>query len=100
MVIRKDISDLYKFEAWSGACYAANKIVSAGLGEQFISELESIYPEGMDDGALNDLLWFEPEWCFELVGLNSNGELIDDEDDEEEDSEDDEDEDEDSEDEQ
>lgn len=99
MIIRKDISDLYEFEAWSGACYAANKIVAAGLGEEFINELESLYPEGMEDGSLNDLLWFEPDWCFALVGLNSNGELIDDDEDEDEEDSDDEDE-EDSEDEQ
>lgn len=99
MVIRKDITDLYEFDAWSGGTYAHNKIVNAGLGEEFITHLELLYPEGMEDGSLNDLLWFEPDWCFALVGLNSNGELIDDDEDEE-DEEDSDDDDEDSEDEQ
>lgn len=87
MKIIKDISDLYEFEAWSGGTYAQNKIVNAGLGEDFINELEIIYPEGLEDGALNDLLWHDAEWCFELVGLNEKGELIDDDEEDEEDSE-------------
>lgn len=93
MKITREIYDLEKFEAWSDEARAAKeKIVSAGRGEDFIAMLEDLYPEGINETDLNDLIRFESEWCFELVGLDADGnEPSDDEDDdEEEDTEDDE----------
>lgn len=29
----------------------------------------------MSNTALNDLLWFEPEWCYQLVGLRTESEI-------------------------
>ena len=73
MKIYTELSDLSEFEPWSGAVDTYNKIIEADKGEEFISELDGIYEDGMTETQLNDLLWFESEWCFELVGLNSYG---------------------------
>lgn len=74
MKIWTEMNDLDDFEAWSGAVDTKERIVNAKLGEQFLEMLEDAYPEGMSDGELNDLLWFEPEWCYELVGLEEEEE--------------------------
>lgn len=83
MVIKTDLTDLQDFEAWSGAEDTKARICNAGLGERFITELELVYPDGMEDGELNDMLWFDAEWCLNLVGLN-----MDEDDDAEEDDDD------------
>ena len=87
MEIKTELTDLYDFEAWSGATDAKNAIIAAGKGEEFISALEDAYPDGITNTELNDLLWFEPEYCYELVGLDENGEEPSDEDEEEEETE-------------
>ena len=94
MEIKTELTDLYDFEAWSGATSTKDAIIAAGKGEEFISALEDAYPDGMTDTELNDLLWFEPEYCYELAGLDENGEEPSEED-EEEDEEDEDDEEED-----
>lgn len=73
MEIKTELTDLYNFEAWSGATNTKDAIIAAGKGEEFISALEDVYPDGMTDTELNDLLWFEPEYCYELVGLDKDG---------------------------
>lgn len=89
MKITREIFDLSEFEAWSEAVSTKEKIVAAGKGQDFIAMIEDLYPEGIDETHLNDLLWFEEEWCFELVGLDADGnEPSDDEDDEDDDEED------------
>lgn len=69
MKIISEIDDLSDFDAWSGATDTKDKIVVAGKGEEFMSALEDIYPDGISDGYLNNLLWFEENWCLDLVGL-------------------------------
>jgi hypothetical protein len=73
MYIKTEIDDLADFEAWSGGEHTKCMIVNACLGTEFIEALEEHYPEGVTESELNDLLWFEDEWCYELVGLNSHG---------------------------
>lgn len=70
MIIKQEINDLDRFQPWSGAVDTFYTIVNAGKGEQFINELEILYPDGITETQLNDLLWFESDWCLELVGLN------------------------------
>ena len=78
LVVKMGIND---FEPWSGAVYAWNTIQDENKVEELDFLLEDLYPEGIDEGKLNDLLWFEYEWLFESLGIS------DDEDDDEEDEE-------------
>lgn len=75
MIIKTEINSLYDFEAWCGAKYTKEKILRADLGDEFIRLIEDIYPDGMEDVELNDLLWHDSAYCFELVGLNENGDV-------------------------
>ena len=74
MKITKEIS-LKRFDAWCGAEKTLDKIIFEGKAEEFEFILEDLYPEGMDETQLNDLLRFEPEWCFEAVGIRTESEI-------------------------
>ena len=73
----KIITDFSEYSPWSGAVDTYNKIEEAGLLGDLESALEDIYPEGIDQTSLNDLLWFEPEYVLSLVGLESEDEDFD-----------------------
>ena len=74
MKITKEIS-LEEFEGWSGAENTLDKIISEGKAEALEFILEDLYPEGMDEIQLNDLLCFDPEWCFKAVGIRTESEI-------------------------
>lgn len=69
MIVKKEIDTLEDFAAWAGAGTAKKAICDAGKGEAFMKALEADYPDGINEPNLNDLLWFEPEYCLSLVGL-------------------------------
>lgn len=68
MMIKYEL-ELSKFEAWSGGVDTLNKIIELNLTEELESILEDLYPEGLTETELNDILWFEPEWIFEMLGV-------------------------------
>ena len=57
------------FEPWSGAVDTWNALEEFNKIDELESILEDIYPDGMPETDLNDLLWFEPETVYEWVGL-------------------------------
>lgn len=61
---------LKNFEAWSGAIDTKNIIIEAGKCDDFEYLIEELYPEGLTETQLNDLLWFESEWLFESLDIN------------------------------
>ena len=63
--------DLSTFKAWSGAVDTLNRIQREGKCEELESILEDIYPDGMTETELNDLLWFDDEWIFETLGMRT-----------------------------
>lgn len=73
MKIYTEISELEEFEPWADAKETQERICDAGKGEEFIQQLDDVYPDGITETQLNDLLWFEDEWCYSLVGLNKYG---------------------------
>ena len=82
MKIYKDES-LRGFEWWSGAVATADRIWEEQGSEgfdQLEAILEDLYPDGIDETDLNDLLWFDADTVYEWLG-------IEDEEDEDEDDE-------------
>lgn len=61
--------DLDHFEAWSGAVSTLDRIKENGLTRQFENILEELYPDGMSETELNDLLWFDSDSVYEWLGL-------------------------------
>ena len=74
MKIYTEIS-LEDFEAWSGAVSTLDRIKSEGKCDELEATLEELYPDGMDETQLNDLLWFEEDWIFETLGIRTESEI-------------------------
>ena len=68
MKVFKEIS-LCDFEGWSGADKTIRIIVENDKVEEFEQLIEELYSEGIDETNLNDLLRFEDEWVFEMLGI-------------------------------
>ena len=79
MKITKEIS-FSQFEPWSGAVGTYNLIVEAGKEDELEAILEDLYPDGISDTQLNDLLWFESEWLLESLGIAEEEDEDEDED--------------------
>lgn len=70
--------------SWSGAIDTLQDITNANLEEEFMENLENIYflGETPTDTELNDFIWFERDIIYSDLGLNSNGELEEEEEEE------------------
>lgn len=67
--------NLYDFNAWSGAKSTLERVIDEDKVEILESVLEDCYPEGMTETQLNDLLWFESDWIFEMCGIRTESEI-------------------------
>ena len=78
-------TSLADFEYWSGAKDTANRIAEetgrAGF-DQLEAILEDMYPDGIDETELNDLLWFDAEAVYEWLGIGDEDENEDEEEEE------------------
>jgi hypothetical protein len=70
MKIISEIS-IEDFNAWSGAVETKTAIIEAGKVQEFDSFIEELYPDGLTDVQLNDLLWFEEDFIFSSLGMET-----------------------------
>lgn len=63
-----------KYSPWSGAIDTYNTILEAGKEEEFEYLIDELFPEGIEEVTLNDILWFEPEFILESLGLSEETE--------------------------
>ena len=68
MKITSEIS-LRNFEGWSGAVDTLNTLTDEQK-DALESNLEELYPDGMDETSLNDLLRFENDAIAEWLGFD------------------------------
>ena len=73
MKIFKEMS-IKDFEAWSGAVETKETIISNGMAEAFDNLIEELYPNGIDETQLNDVLWFDADWIYEQLGISEETE--------------------------
>ena len=66
-----DIASIKTFNTWSGATDTQEKIINKGKVDEFDNLIEELYPDGLTETTLNDLLWFEDEWIFEMLGIET-----------------------------
>ena len=66
--------DLDRFEAWSGAKDTLERIQNEGKCTELENILEDLYPDGMTETELNDLLWFDSESVYEWLGIDNDEE--------------------------
>lgn len=81
MIVKKEV-DFYDIRegAWGGATFTLDTIEEKGKEQEFMDLLEELYPEGVDETALNDFIAFDDDYIFECLGISD-----DDEEDEEDD---------------
>lgn len=60
--------------SWCGAVATVNRITEEGKEDEFCNLIEECYPEGIDRTSLNDILWFEEDWIFEMLGIKDDEE--------------------------
>ena len=77
---------LSSFKPWSGAKDTFKFLEDHDLLDDLEAILEDAYPDGMDETALNDLLWFESETVYDLLGVevDEDGEPIEESEEDEE----------------
>jgi hypothetical protein len=64
-------TNLVNFNAWSGAVETKERIINEGKAKDFDSLIDELYPDGLSETHLNDLLWFEEDWIFEQLGIEN-----------------------------
>ena len=69
MIVTNDNLTLRDFKAWSGAKDTQETILNEGKGEEFDSLIDELYPDGIEETHLNDLLWFDDDLIFEMLGI-------------------------------
>jgi len=68
--VTKEI-DLRGFEPWSGGADRFKFLTVQELDE-LQTHLEEIYPDGIDETTVNDILWFEDEWYLDILGIDED----------------------------
>ena len=63
---------LRDFDAWSGAKDTKETIINEGKENEFDQLIEELYPEGLSETQLNDILWFETDWIYENLGITED----------------------------
>jgi len=62
------------FKAWSGAVDTLEAVNEAGKIDQLENTLNELYPDGMTDTELNDLLWFDENTVYEWLDMTTEDE--------------------------
>ena len=68
MKITSEMS-LKNFKAWSGAKDTLNKLIELDKCDELEFILDDLYPDGLTETQLNDILWFDDEWIYETLGI-------------------------------
>lgn len=67
-------SHVRNFTPWSGAKDTFERIEEADKMDALEDTLNELYPDGMTDTELNDLLWFDENSVYEWLGMPTEDE--------------------------
>ena len=63
---------LVDFDAWSGAIETKETIIENGKVDDFNYLIKELYPDGLSETQLNDILWFDDEFIFEQLNISND----------------------------
>lgn len=63
------------FKAWGGAIDTLDRIITEDKCDELESILEDLYPDGISETELNDILWFDDETVFGWLGIRTESEI-------------------------
>ena len=69
MKVIREVTHARGLDPWAGAKATWEKIVEEEKVDAFFDLMEEIYPDGIDEVDLNDMLWFERDWLYEVLGI-------------------------------
>lgn len=69
MVITKEVA-LSDFDFWSSAKVTAMQLNDSDF-DKIEDALMELYPDGTDEGTINDIFWFEDDWIAGILGYDS-----------------------------
>ena len=72
MITIKNTQTLMDFDAWSGAVETKETIIENGKGEEFDYLIDELYPDGLTETELNDILWFETDWIYKQLNIRED----------------------------
>lgn len=68
MLVFSELS-IRKFEPWDGGKYGYEEIRALNLFDEFEQYIEELYPKGINEGDLNDILWYARDTFIESQGF-------------------------------
>ena len=68
MKITSEMS-LRNFKAWAGGKVTLNKLIELDKCDELEFILDDLYPDGLTETELNDMLWFDDEWIYKTLGI-------------------------------
>lgn len=71
MIKVEKVMDVKDFKAWSGGKDTLDTIIEHEKTDELNELIGELYQDGITDVALNDLLWFESDWLFETLGIDT-----------------------------
>ncbi len=61
--------NLEDFPAWSGGLETKEIIIEHGKAKDFDMMIDELYPDGIDEAGLNDLLWHDSDWVLDTLRI-------------------------------
>ena len=65
-------TSISNFQSWSGAKDTQKTIIENNKENEFDALIEELYPDGLSETSLNDLLLFESDWIYETLGISED----------------------------
>jgi len=60
---------LRTFEGWGKAIKTIDRIIEEKMEYEFEDLIEELYPDGIEETKLNDILAHDSDWVFEQLGI-------------------------------
>lgn len=69
LIADKQEVSLEDFEAWGGAEELKQQLIAAGKAKEFEQLVSDLYPDGIDETGLNDLMRFDDDWVRKTLRI-------------------------------
>lgn len=63
-----DFDELYR-NCWGQAREILEEIMNEGRSEELMDFLEDLYPDGVDEIEVNDLIAYDWEWLYTMIDM-------------------------------
>ena len=60
---------LRAFKGWGPAIKTIDRIIEEKMEYEFEDLIEELYPDGIEETKLNDILAYNSDWVFEQLGI-------------------------------